>query len=108
MDPARPTDRASNAPEVEVLIVTSTACHLCERAKDILTRLTTEYRLRWREVDITSPEGSGIARESRAPFPPVIVVEGSIYGHGRLSEKKLRKDLDRMTKKDLNRLTKEV
>ncbi|MBT8192344.1 MAG: glutaredoxin [Acidimicrobiia bacterium] len=80
--------------EIEILIVTSPACHLCEQAKDVLERLSGDYPLTWREVDMASPEGSDIVRSSRAPFPPMIVVGGQLYGYGRLSEKKLRKDLD--------------
>lgn len=84
--------------DVEVLLVTSSACHLCEQAKDVLKRLANDYPLRWTAVDITSPEGSDIARASRAPFPPIVVVNGDIHGHGRLSEKRFRKDLDRIVK----------
>jgi glutaredoxin len=83
---------------IDVLLVTSPACHLCEQAKDVLERLSDEYPLSWREVDMTSSEGSNIIRASRAPFPPVIVLGGEIYGYGRLSPKKLRKDLDHIMK----------
>lgn len=83
---------------VDVLLVTSPACHLCEQAKDVLERLSGDYPLTWREVDMASPEGSAIVRSSRAPFPPMIVVAGQFYGYGRLSEKKLRKDLEYIMK----------
>ncbi len=84
--------------DVEVLLVTSPACHLCEMAKDVLGHLSGEYPLRWREIDMASPEGLFIILASRAPYPPVIVLAGEIYGYGRLSEKKLRRDLDHMMK----------
>ena len=83
---------------IEVLVVTSPACHLCVQATDVLGRLADDYDLNWREVDMASPEGSAIVRASRAPFPPVMMLAGSLYGYGRLSEKKLRKDLDDIMK----------
>ncbi len=83
---------------IEILLVTSPGCHLCEKAKDVLEHVSSAYPLRWREIDMASPDGSAIVRASRAPFPPVIILAGKIYGYGRLSEKKLRKDLDRLMK----------
>jgi hypothetical protein len=88
----------SSGTKVEVLVVTSAACHLCEQAKDVLERLSYVYPLQWQELDITSPEGSSIVRDSRAPFPPVVVIEGRTFGHGRLSEKRFRRHLDQLMK----------
>ena len=83
---------------IDVLVVTSPACHLCALATDVLERLSDEFPLVTRQVDMESPEGDSIVRASRAPFPPMIVIDGEFYGYGRLSEKKLRKDLERIMK----------
>ena len=79
---------------IQMVLVTSTACHLCEHAKDILARLTHEYPMQCREVDITSDEGRKIVRHHRAPFPPILLIDGRFHCHGRVSEKKLRNVLD--------------
>ncbi len=91
MPPTEPT-RAVN-----VLLVTSTACHYCEMAKDVLGRLAAEYSIRLREVDMMSDEGRSIVRRHQIPFPPAILVDGRYHSHGRVSEKKLRMALDLVT-----------
>lgn len=77
----------------EVVLLTKQDCHFCEQAKDVLTRLRSEYDLRVREVTLDSDEGRSLARASAAPFPPVVFVDGEPFSYGRLSERKLRKAL---------------
>lgn len=77
----------------EVVLLTKSACHFCEQAKDVLGRLRGEYDLRVREVALESEEGRTLALMSAAPFPPVVFVDGEPFSYGRLSERKLRKAL---------------
>jgi len=77
----------------EVVLLTKDDCHFCEQAKDVLARLRGEYGLRVREVALESEEGRSLARESAAPFPPVVFLNGETFSFGRLSERKLRKAL---------------
>jgi len=77
----------------EVVLLTKEDCHFCEQAKDVLARLRGEYDLRVREVALESDEGRSLALEAAAPFPPVVLLNGTTFSYGRLSERKLRKAL---------------
>ncbi len=93
--PPHPPSGAGAPPHVvDVVLVVSAACHLCEHAREILGRLSHEYPLTWREVDMASVEGAALVRELRVPFPPVLLVGGRYVAHGRLSERRLRRVLD--------------
>lgn len=76
---------------IEVVVVSSADCRLCERAKEALGRVGKDYPLQVREVPLATPEGRRVALESGAPFPPVILLDGLLFSYGRLSERKLRK-----------------
>jgi hypothetical protein len=86
-------DPARNA-SIDVVLITSEACHLCEMAKESLTELSVEYPMQIRTVDILDPEGLRLIRDSRAPFPPVLFVNGALHGYGRVSSRRLRRQLD--------------
>lgn len=79
----------------EIVILTKGDCSLCEQAKDVLARLAGEYgyELAVREVALDSEEGRRLALEARAPFPPVVFLDGRPFSYGRLSERQLRKAL---------------
>ncbi len=77
----------------EVVLLTKQDCHFCAQAKDVLARLRAEYELDVREVALESDEGRRLARQSAAPFPPVVFLDGETFSYGRLSERKLRKVL---------------
>ncbi len=79
---------------IDIVLVTSPACHFCEQAKDVLTRVADEYPIRWREIDIMSEEGAAAVRRHQVPFAPALFVDNRFHGHGRVSERKLRKALD--------------
>ena len=79
----------------DLLLLTSTDCHLCEHGKQVLAQLATEGRLSWRALDDHSLEGSALAH-SAPPLRPVLFDEdGRVLGYGRLSAKRLRKQLAR-------------
>ena len=42
------------------------------------------------EVDLDSPAGRAALARWRVPFPPIVLVDGSLFGYGRISERKLR------------------
>lgn len=77
-----------------MVLVTSEACHLCELAKDVLRNLANDYPLAIRTVDLLGREGAALARDSRAPFPPVLFINGDLHGYGRLSSRRLRAHLN--------------
>ena len=70
-------------------LLTAPDCHLCEHAKAVLGELGAD----WREVDSESPEGRMLAA-SAPPLRPVLYgAEGHVIAYGRLSLKRLRKQL---------------
>lgn len=80
---------------IEVVVVSSPSCHLCEDALAALADLAAEFPLSVREVDIRSPEGARIVERYRPAMPPAVVVDGELFSAGRLPRKKLRRYLER-------------
>lgn len=88
---AMPADDESLA--VDAVLVESVACHLCDDAARVLGDAERDGRLRVRRVALDSEEGRAIARATRAPMPPIVLVGGELLGWGRLSRGRLRRRL---------------
>jgi Glutaredoxin-like domain (DUF836) len=80
---------------IRVLLLTQEHCSLCERAKRILDQVAGEYPLAVAVVDLASPEGRELAARGQLPFPPGVFLDDEPFCYGRLSERKLRRELDR-------------
>jgi len=80
---------------VEVLILTEERCDLCERARELLARLAEEYPIRVRAVELDSARGRELAATGSILFAPGVFVAGEPFSYGRLSERKLRRELER-------------
>ncbi len=65
-----------------ITLLTQADCTLCEHAKQVLARVGADHPL-----EITQ---AGVL------FAPGVLVDGRPFGHGRLSERKLRRTLGRM------------
>jgi thiol-disulfide isomerase/thioredoxin len=78
-----------------ILLLTQEHCGYCEQAKEILGRLAREYWLSVSMLDMGSPEGQRLALEGGLLFPPGVLIDGEPFSYGRLSERKLRRELDR-------------
>lgn len=78
-----------------ILLLTQEHCGFCEQAKDILQRLSQEYWLSVSTLDMDSPDGQRLAMQGGLLFPPGILIDGKPFSYGRLSERKLRRELDR-------------
>lgn len=76
-----------------ITLLTQPACAYCEHAKQVLSRVALEHPLRVEEIPLDSPEGRVLATRHGVVFAPGILVDGEIFGFGRLSEKKLRRRL---------------
>jgi len=83
----------SAAPPFLVELITSPGCHYCEYAREVLERVGAEVPLQVTEVDLDSPAGQAALARWRVPFPPIVVMEGALFGYGRISERKLRQAL---------------
>jgi hypothetical protein len=77
-----------------VILVTSSGCHLCETAKDMLAKVARDHPLTIEVIDLASEHGQCLARTHRMPFPPMVLIDGHVHAHGRVSEKRLRRFLE--------------
>jgi hypothetical protein len=80
---------------IDVVLVTSPVCHLCEDAKEGLAELARTFPLSVTEVDLASPQGQAVFERFRPPMPPFVVIDGALFSFGRLPRKKLRRFLER-------------
>jgi len=80
---------------VNITVLTQPECNYCEIAKQVLTRLCAEYPLQITEVDLRSVEGQALAISAGVLFAPGVLVDGEPFSYGRLSERKLRRTLNR-------------
>jgi glutaredoxin len=83
----------------EVILLTQENCAFCDQAKEVLGRLSDEYSISVRELDLTSPEGQKLAWRGGVMFPPGIFIDGESFSYGRPSERKLKRELDRRSGK---------
>jgi glutaredoxin len=80
-----------------VTLLTQPDCAMCEQAKQVLARVGADHRLHVDEVSLASDAGRALATSAGVPFAPGILLDGTPFGFGRLSERKLRKTLTRQT-----------
>lgn len=80
---------------VQVVLLTREDCAFCHDAEEILERLSEEYALRVRTVDLDAPEGQELGERGGVLFPPGIVIDGRPFSYGRPSERKLRRELEK-------------
>ncbi|GAA3763263.1 glutaredoxin [Spinactinospora alkalitolerans] len=78
-----------------ITLLTQTDCGLCEHAKQVLDDVGNDYDLHVTEIDLHSDIGRRLAQDARVLFAPGVLLDGEPFGHGRLSERKLRRTLRR-------------
>ncbi|MGI9020889.1 MAG: glutaredoxin family protein [Solirubrobacterales bacterium] len=93
MTPA-PEAREPGEP-LEVLVLTQEDCELCERARELLARLSEEYPFSIRALASASSQGRELAASGGILFAPGIFIDGVPFSYGRVSERKLRRELER-------------
>lgn len=76
-----------------VTLLTTQDCALCEQAKEVLQRLTAEFDLHIQQVDVASDVGRELAQRAGMAFPPAVLIDDEPFSYGRLSERKLRREL---------------
>lgn len=79
----------------QVLLLTSEDCASCDDAKAVLARIAHEYDVRVDTLALDSREGQELARTGGVLFPPGTFLDGEPFAYGRLSERKLRRELNR-------------
>lgn len=78
----------------EVTLLTKPDCGLCDDAKAVLERLQSEFPLHIETIDIGSHGGQALAMQAGVLFPPGVLLDGVPFSYGRLSERKLRRELE--------------
>ncbi len=78
-----------------VTLLTQTGCAYCDHAKDVLARVDKDFPLEVTEVSLDSDEGRQLATRHGVLFAPGVLLDGRTFGYGRLSERRLRKELMR-------------
>ena len=75
-----------------LVLVTAFDCHLCAHARDVLGRLGVAESVR--EVDVESEDAKALADAGvLLSFLPVLWDGERVLGFGRLSERRLRREL---------------
>jgi len=74
-----------------LILFTAPGCHLCGHGREVLDELGVP----WREVSTESEEGRRLETVAPPIRPVLYTGEGRVLGYGRLSLKKLRKQLHR-------------
>jgi hypothetical protein len=82
---------------VPIILLTQPACGLCDFAKGILARLGERYPLLVTEIGLDTEAGRCLAAEAGVMFAPGVLVDGQPFSYGRLSERRLRRLLERRT-----------
>lgn len=79
----------------QVTLLTQADCAFCGHARQVLARVGEEHPLTVEEISLDTQQGRELAVRHGVLFAPGILLDGEPFGYGRLSEKKLRKELAR-------------
>jgi glutaredoxin len=80
----------------EITLLTQQDCGYCEHAKRVLARVGEDHPIEVTEIDIRGDEGRALAARAGVMFAPGLLVGGRPFGHGRISERRLRRTLQRL------------
>ena len=78
-----------------VTLLTQTSCSFCEQAKETLAQLSQEQDFETEEISLETEDGRALGERHGVLFAPGILVDGDFFSFGRLSERKLRRELQR-------------
>lgn len=63
----------------------------------MLARVAADHPTQIPEIDLASDEGRRLVEQAGVLFAPDLLVDGRPFGHGRISERKLRRTLTSLT-----------
>lgn len=86
---------AAQRETIEILLLTQENCTYCDQAQEVLNRLRGEYPITVSTLNLSSSEGQALAEGNGVLFPPGLFLDGEPFSYGRLSDKKLRRELER-------------
>lgn len=73
--------------------VTLPDCPLSEHGRDVLAELADAGLLTWREATAHAPEAPALPDPRSARLPLLLDEDGAVIAYGRLSERRLRRQL---------------
>ena len=79
-----------------ITLLTQADCGYCEHAKQVLARVREDHPLEITEIDLASEQGRALAARAGVMFAPGLLVDGRAFGYGRISERRLRRTLQRL------------
>jgi glutaredoxin len=79
-----------------ITLLTQEDCAYCEHARQVLARIGADHPIMVTEIDITADEGRVLASRAGVVFAPGLLVDGRPFGYGRISERRLRRTLQRL------------
>ena len=79
-----------------ITLLTQADCGYCEHARTVLARVGADHPLEVTEIDISGEEGRALAARAGVVFAPGLLVDGRPFGYGRISERRLRRTLQRL------------
>lgn len=82
-------------PATVITLLTQADCRLCEHAKAVLSRVGLDHPLAVTEVDLATEAGRALAGQAGVAFAPGVLLDGEPFAYGRLSERRLRRELAR-------------
>ena len=91
-------DQEMTGTTVEVTVLTQPDCQFCELAGETLARVGRDHPLSVRHIDLDGPDGRDLAAQHGVLFAPGILLDGSMFSYGRLSERRLRRHLTRIAR----------
>lgn len=80
---------------IEVVVLTQEQCDFCDQVGELLERLAGEYPLAVSTCELDSEPGRELAAEGGVLFAPGVFLDGEPFSYGRLSERRLRRELER-------------
>jgi glutaredoxin len=81
---------------IKITLLTKADCAFCDQAKDALERLSVDFPVAVETYVLESDAGLQAAQAAGALFAPVVLLNGTAFSQGRLSERKLRRQLERL------------
>ena len=91
----RDTFDSAGAAPAGVVLITAPDCHFCADGKAVLARLAAQFPLSVREIAWSSDDGQALVARHGILFPPGLLIDEAFVGFGRVSERKLRRLLER-------------
>jgi thiol-disulfide isomerase/thioredoxin len=80
---------------IDIVVLSQPYCQFCDDAQVVLARLVPRYPISVRQIALDSYEGQDLAARHGVLFAPGVLMNGRLVSYGRLSERRLRRQLDR-------------